>query len=322
LVTALVGHSAAIHEASFNREGSLIVTASRDATARVWEARTGGNTLRLEHAGPVTSAEFSADGNLIATASEDRTARLWNAATGKLLAELKHDDDVRNVRLSPDGKFVVTITALSSWIWDAHTYQKLTQLFMPETGSVDGGMKMARFSPDGSRIVIGNEVGRVGVWNTKGKFLVELEGHTQSINSISFNQDGGLIATASVDETARVWDATNGKNLFIMQGPQGMVRYADFSSDDRFVVTSNQDNSAWVWDRLSRLPITQLVGSDSAINVAKFSPDGKLILTGSGDRDAYLYNCEVCDSPQTLLDLARKRATRDLRPEEQRVFSR
>jgi len=170
--------------------------------------------------------------------------------------------------------------------------------------------------------VQGNEAGRVGVWNKKGEFLFELEGHEQYINSISFNHDGSLIATTSADESARVWDASNGKSLFTMKGPKGDFRYADFSSDDRYIVTSNQNNAAWVWDRIAKKSVIQLVGSNNAINVAKFGPDGKLILAGSQDQHAYLYNCEVCDSPQNLLELARKRVTRPLRPEEQETYSR
>jgi len=332
LVTALVGHMKGIREAAFNRDGTLIVTASEDGTARVWEARTGRTTLRLEHKGVVSSVEFSTDGDLIATASEDGVARLWNAATGELTAQLKPDklsDDpnpteLRAFRLSPDGNLAVTISPFSAWIWDVHTHQALAPLSMPPKPGlfVDGGMKLARFSPDGSRIVIGNEAGRVGVWNKKGEFLFELEGHEQYINSISFNHDGSLIATASADESARVWDASNGKSLFTMKGPKGDFRYADFSSDDRYIVTSNQNNAAWVWDRIAKKSVIQLVGSNNAINVAKFGPDGKLILAGSQDQHAYLYNCEVCDSPQNLLELARKRVTRPLRPEEQETYSR
>ena len=59
-------------------DGTRIVTASSDKTARLWDAETGRMLQVLEgHGGWVLSAEFSPDGTRIVTASHDRTARLW-----------------------------------------------------------------------------------------------------------------------------------------------------------------------------------------------------------------------------------------------------
>ena len=322
---ALIGHTGRVSEAGFNRNGSMIVTASSDATARIWEAQTGRNVTVLRgHTGPLTGAEFSPDGKLVVTASEDKTARVWDTSTGEIVTPLKHDDEVRSAEFSPDGKLIITASDFSVWVWDAYTYKNIAQLTMPERPQVlvDGAMKIAKFSPEGSRIVAGNQTGRVGVWDAKGGFLVELIGHTQYLTSISFSKDGKLIVTTSADETARVWDTSIGKSLATLQGPKGEFWNADFSPDGNFTVTANQDNSAWVWDTHSGQVVTQLKGGAGVVNVTKFSPDGKYILTGSRDKRAYLYKCEVCDSPQRLLNLAHSRVTRDLTPEEEKIFSR
>jgi len=56
----------------------LVVTASGDGSARVWEARSGLQLAELrEHTGDVNSAAFSPDGKFIVTASVDHTARIW-----------------------------------------------------------------------------------------------------------------------------------------------------------------------------------------------------------------------------------------------------
>jgi WD40 repeat protein len=75
--------------AAFSPNGKRIVTASRDKTARLWDAATGtpiGEPFK-GHAGYVMTAAFSPDGKRIVTASADRTARLWDAATGKPVRE-------------------------------------------------------------------------------------------------------------------------------------------------------------------------------------------------------------------------------------------
>jgi len=87
-----------------------VVTASRDKTARVWDAATGAPIGKpLQHDGLVDSAAFSPDGMRVVTTSFDKTARVWDAATGAPIGKpLQHDDYVTSAAFSPDGARVVT----------------------------------------------------------------------------------------------------------------------------------------------------------------------------------------------------------------------
>src|SRR5262249_53470310 len=68
---------------AFSPDGTRVVTASQDGTARVWEARTGATVgPPLRHDGPVRSGAFSPDGTQVVTASEDETAQVWEGRTG------------------------------------------------------------------------------------------------------------------------------------------------------------------------------------------------------------------------------------------------
>jgi hypothetical protein len=46
-----------------------------------------------------------------------------------------------------------------------------------------------------------------------------LTGHTGWVNTVAFSSDGKLIATASSDKTAKVWDAVTGKEIYGMMLP-------------------------------------------------------------------------------------------------------
>ena len=101
--SVIAGHGVAVLQTAFSPDGSRIVTASADKTARVWDVATGKALAVLRgHDDLVHSAEFSPDGKYIVTASRDRTARLWGAADGTEIAVLRgHKGHVRHARFNP-----------------------------------------------------------------------------------------------------------------------------------------------------------------------------------------------------------------------------
>ena len=86
--------------ASFSPDGRTVLTASFDV-ARLWDAASGKELLRLPHEREVVAASFSPDGRTVVTASWDITARLWDAATGKEMQRLTHEDPVMRRRSAP-----------------------------------------------------------------------------------------------------------------------------------------------------------------------------------------------------------------------------
>ena len=159
----LAGHMGLVNSAAFSPDGSRIVTASWDTTARVWDARTGAALATLSgHKFWLNSAAFSPDGGRIVTASWDRTARVWDAKTGAMLAVLSgHTGPVNSAAFSPDGSRVITASDdNTARVWDAKTGAVLATL----SGHVDD-VNSAAFSPDGSRIVTASFDSTARVWD-------------------------------------------------------------------------------------------------------------------------------------------------------------
>jgi WD40 repeat protein len=65
---------------------------------------------------------------------------------------------------------------------------------------------------------------------------------------VAFSPDGRLLATASNDKTARVWDPAAGEHLRTLTGHTSVVRAVAFSPDGRLLATASEDCTARVWD--------------------------------------------------------------------------
>jgi WD40 repeat protein len=92
----------------------MVVTASSDKTARLWDVKSRRQTaVLIGHSDEVESAEFSPDGRMVVTGSDDLTVRIWDVETGKQIV-LLNPEGVKDgpkgvtVAFSPLGKTVMT----------------------------------------------------------------------------------------------------------------------------------------------------------------------------------------------------------------------
>jgi WD40 repeat protein len=138
----------AVVAAAFNADGTRIVTGANDKTARVWDAESGRELLRLTTLAEVKSVAFSPDGMQALAASGDRV-QLWNPRNGKRSLELVgHDNTVEKAVFSADGSRVLTASLdATARVWDASGKGELYRL----EGSAP--MTSAVFSPDDTLVL-------------------------------------------------------------------------------------------------------------------------------------------------------------------------
>jgi WD40 repeat protein len=105
-----------------------------------------------------------------------------------------------------------------------------------------------------------------------------------NVNEMAFSPDGQLLATASADRTARIWEVASGQERTRVTHGKA-VRGVAFSPDGQLLATASADRTARIWEVASGQERTR-VTHDNAVRRAAFSPDGQLLATASADRTA------------------------------------
>jgi WD40 repeat protein len=140
--------------------------------------------------------------------------------------------------------------------------------------------------------------------------------HTNAICSIAFNHNGTLFATASCDNSAKLWEVSaDGKNLNCVKtliGHDNRVQSVAFNCDGTLLITGSDDNTAYVWQILLDSEdivvkyITTLDQHTGGINAVAFHPTRPdIVATGSEDHTIILWNIdlstETADAIKTLI---------------------
>lgn len=149
------------------------------------------------------------------------------------------------------------------------------------------------FSPDGSRIA-GSFDKTITLWDaeTVEQIGQPFSGHSDTVLSVVFSQDGSIIASGSVDKTVRLWDAETGEEIGQpLSGHSGSVWSVMISPDGLRIVSGSDDRTVRVWNAQSGEQIGEpLSGHSSTVWSVAFSPDGSTIVSGSDDRTVRLWD--------------------------------
>ncbi|MEU9019777.1 serine/threonine-protein kinase [Actinomadura sp. NPDC048394] len=122
-----------------------------------------------------------------------------------------------------------------------------------------------------------------------------LTGHTYWVKSLAFSPDGGVLATASEDDTVRLWNTrTNQQIGSPLTGHTDNVNAVAFSPDGHTLATSSSDKTVRFWDARTHqqvgAPLTGSASYAGGVDSVAFSPDGGVLATVGNDLRVRLWD--------------------------------
>ncbi|ETO20342.1 G-protein beta WD-40 repeats containing protein [Reticulomyxa filosa] len=112
------------------------------------------------------------------------------------------------------------------------------------------------------------------------KPLKVLQGHSASVNSITFSPDGTKLVSSSDDSTVRIWDVASGTNIQVLKGHSNSVNCARFSPDGKIIVSCSSDETIRLWD-VDSGDVKEVIHYPFSIQKVQFCPDGQKIISRS-----------------------------------------
>ncbi len=279
-----MSHPRQVDTFSIAPDGQSLLSYSRDGTARLWSLTDGSLTRELAIGPPFASVDFHPDGRHAAISSEEGTS-LIDTDTGEVVWAIEPGFEAK---LTADGSELFIARGDRVDVVSGADGSSLRSLEVAAEGLT--------VSPAGDQLLVGDKLYDAH----SGELVHTLVGHTNAINGSAFSPDGGLLATSSWDETAKVWDRATGELLQTMAGHSELLFGIRFSPDSRQLLTGSLDNTARLWDVDTGRELRRLTGHTGGVYSVDFTRDGHFAVTSSADRSALMWDLSRPIESQTL----------------------
>src|SRR3954463_7611802 len=228
---------------------------------------------------------------------------LCSLAITPALAQLRgHGGPVRALAISVDGESAISGSFDSTAIRWSLTRNAAEQVLRFHDDAVNAVVLFRN-----GRAATAGADGRIAIW-TAGNAQPDtvLEGHTAPIAALAVSGDGATLASASWDQTIRLWPLAGGAAR-VLEGHAQNVNGVAFAPDGRALVSVSYDQSVRIWPLFGGAPT--VVAMPSPLNAVAIGSNGEIAAGGADGKVYFLAGDgtragEVAAGPRPVISLA------------------
>jgi periodic tryptophan protein 2 len=311
-----------VHSAAVNAGGEWLAFGSRTlGQLLVWEWRSETFVLRQQgHFYDLNATAYSPNGQLIATGGDDGKVKVWNAATGFCFVTFaEHTAPVTALTFvggsgaAGGGHGLAVLSAsLDGTVraYDLVRYRNFRTLSSPP-GAPPVQFGCLAADEAGEVVMAGGlDPFNVYVWSLQtGRLLDVLSGHAAPVASLAFSAPLGLLASASWDNTVRLWDVFRSGTATETFSHGSSALAVAFRPDGAQLAAALLGGTIALWDtkrgvQVGSLDVRRDAGSGrragdllpaaaaaagAHFTALAYSPDGEALLAGGRTKWACLY---------------------------------
>jgi WD40 repeat protein len=225
---------------AFSPDGKLLAVGGgfpdQGGEVQLWDVPTGTARVTLRgHHGPVYALAFTPNGRTLATFSFDRMVKLWDVASGRERASLTLAPETSSlpIAFSPVSQALASVAyepgVVRLWHLAPDPEHRLDAGSGPFVFGAHGGgltlWSVAAGPRDGQEIKLLALKGDTEDWptakiwdkRTEQQPLI-LKNHGNRVAALAFSPDGQTLASASYDESVKLWEVATGREQATLQG--------------------------------------------------------------------------------------------------------
>ena len=280
--------------------------------------------------GPLTPEAFSRDGHRLVAANGEWSYALLNTDTGELVTvtEFTYATPERGVR-SPTQLRIVDIAADADLlvgqpehlhtlqIWDLHTGAMLPDLCGEDCRNMAPRVSLLKWSPTGSKIVVGMEGGtaldvdgKISVWDVPSRspelvldsgqpqakvlakrstpptFITTTPAvpafvHALALRAVATSPSANLLVTSGDDGLLKIWDPGQGTLLrqLVLSAPANALA---FSADGAILAAGTTQGDIRLWETQTWREFSPYSSRQGQINALQFLPGNRFLVVAAG----------------------------------------
>jgi WD40 repeat protein len=324
-VVEMKGHGGPVSAVSLLLPGGTqLVSASADATWRVWEIATGNQARAQNHGAPITGLSVNNDGQFLVTAGANNMARLWkidgnpvaelkgNIAAQRRVLELTEDDAVAKSRVAlADASFkaaeknfkereeatkkaVEQKAAMEKALTEAKAKEQpaLAAVEAAKTELAakpdDEALKKKKADADAAAAKETEAVKKAQeAFDAAAKTVVQSEKGQQSADEQQKQQK--VLFDNETNAAKQVETVFNQAKAELPAADGKAVKSVAYIADGKLIATAGEDGTIRIWSGTTGKPLEEIAGNKAAVGLLAAGPN-RILISVSDDKQVIAWD--------------------------------